>query len=194
MLMYDLDESGNCYKVRLLAALLGIRIELVPLDDSDRETQLGRLNSALEVPTLVLDDGRPLSQSDAILLYLANGTPLLPDDPYLRAEVTRWLFFEQSSHGAISQARFWLRWGEPDDYQSRLPACQAEGYAALDVMEQHLTARRFLVDETYSVADIALYAYTHVADEAGLDLGRCPQVQAWLSRVAAQPGHVPISG
>jgi glutathione S-transferase len=192
MRMYDLDESGNCYKVRLLAAQLGITLELMPLDESDREPQLGDLNPVLEVPTLVLDDGRCLAQSGAILLYLADGSGLLPPDRYLRAHVAQWLLFEQTTHEPISRARFWLRWGDSEAYADRLAECQAAGNQALAILERHLATHPFLVDDSYSIADIALYAYTHIASEGGYDMGAFPAVRAWLNQVAAQPGHIPM--
>ena len=151
---------------------------------------LAPLNPVLEVPTLVLDDGRSLAQSGAILLYLGEVTPYLPDDRYLRAQVAQWLLFEQTTHEPISQARFWLRRGDPEEYADRLPECQAAGYDALGVMEWHLTDQRCLVGERYTVADIALYAYTHIAGEGGFDLDRFPAIRVWLDRVAAQPGHI----
>jgi glutathione S-transferase len=194
MLLYDLEESGNCYKVRLLAAHLGLPLELEPLDEDDRESALASLNPLLEVPTLILDDGRPLAQSGAILLYLAEGSPFLPDDRYRRAQVTQWLLFEQTAHRPVSRARYWLRWGEPEGFGDRLPECQAAGYEALGVMDAHLTVHEFLVGDGFSVADIALFAYTHIAEQGRFDLDRVPAVGAWLDRVAAQPGHVPMMG
>ncbi len=191
MLMYDLEESGNCYKVRLLAAQLVLPLQLEPLDEDRREETLGSLNPVLEVPTLVLDDGSALAQSGAILLYLAEGTPYLPGDPYLRAQVAQWLLFEQTAHAPIAETRYWLLWSDPAEYTGRLADEQAAGYDALGILEAHLTGRQFLVGEAYSVADIALYAYTHIADQGGYDLAPYPAVRAWLARVADQPGYVP---
>jgi glutathione S-transferase len=196
--IYDSPVSGNCYKVRLLCAQLGISLERVTLDVVDRSNRdevLGGLNPGLRVPTVVLDDGRPLGESCAIIWYLADGSPYLPDDPYLRAQVLQWLFFEQYSHEPyIAVARFWLAYsGDSERYAERLPDQQAGGYRALDAMEAHLRSRAFLVDERYTIADIALYAYTHVAGEGGFDLGRYPAIGAWLDRVAGQPGHIPIT-
>jgi glutathione S-transferase len=198
MLLYDSQVSGNCYKVRLLLAHLGLeydRREVDVIDRSDRVALLGELNPALRVPTLVLDDGRSLAESNAIISYLAEGTGYLPTDRFDRAKVLQWLFFEQYSHEPnIAVLRFWLTIARKPLPEDELKAKQTAGYAALDAMERQLAKSPFLTGPRYTIADIALYAYTHVADEAGLDLGRCPQVQAWLSRVAAQPGHVPISG
>jgi len=195
MLLYDNPASGNCYKVRLLLARLGLdyeRRELDVVDRSNRKDVLGDLNPGLRVPTLVLDDGRPLGESGAILSYLADGTELVPAERYERAQVLQWMFFEQYSHEPyVAVARFWLTKGIEVDPET-LAERQRVGYLALDAMEGHLAGRDYLVGERYSIADIALYAYTHVADEGGFDLERYPAIGAWLGRVAAQPGHVPI--
>jgi glutathione S-transferase len=195
--LYNSGVSGNCYKVRLLAAQLGLPLELVEmdaLDRSDRPEVLGGLNPALRVPTLVLDDGRALGESGAILCYLAEGTPFLPDDRYQRAQVLQWLFFEQYDlEPNIAVARFWLAIsGTPERWAAELPAKQEAGDRTLAAMERHLGEHAFLVGERYSVADIALYGYTNVAEEGGFELTRYPAVQAWLARVAAQPKYVPI--
>ena len=194
MLLYDSSVSGNCYKVRLLLAHLGIgyeRREMSVVDRSDRAEVIGDLNPALRVPTLVLDDGRPLAESNAIIWYFAEGTPHLPEDRYERAQVLQWLCFEQYSHEPyIAVLRFWLNWAEQPPGEAEMAARRRGGRAALDAMERHLSTRRFLVAERYSIADIALFAYTHVADEAGFDLGEYPAVGRWLDEVARQPGHV----
>jgi glutathione S-transferase len=197
VLLYDSAVSGNCYKVRLLLAQLGIafdRHELSVADRSDRPEILGGLNPALRVPTLVLDDGRALAESNAILWYVADGTPLVPVDRYERAQVLQWQFFEQYDHEpALAVVRFWRAYsGRPDDFADRYAERMAAGYRALDALERHLARRTFLVGERYTIADISLYAYTHVAHEGGFELGGHPAVRAWLARVAAQPGHVPI--
>jgi len=198
MLIYDSPVSGNCYKVRLLCAHLGIPLERVTMDVIDRSNRpqvLGKLNPGLRVPTVVLDDGRPLGESDAILWYLADGTRYLPEDAYARAQVLQWMFFEQYSHEpSIAVARFWLAYsGDPDRYTEQVPERQAAGYRALDAMQGHLADRLYLVDGRYTIADIALYAYTHVAYEGGFDLERYPAIRAWLDRVADQPGHILIT-
>ena len=198
ILLYNSAVSGNCYKVRLLLAQLGIayeRRELSVHDRSDRPALLGNLNPALRVPTVVLDDGRPLGESNAILWYFADGTEYVPKDTYERAQVLQWQFFEQYSHEPnIAVARFWLAYsGTPEAYTDRLPERMKGGYAALDAMERHLDGRTFVVGERYSIADISLYAYTHVAHEGGFDLEPYPAVRSWLARVAEQPGHVPIN-
>jgi glutathione S-transferase len=197
VLLYNSQVSGNCYKVRLLFAHLGLdyeRREVSVVDRSDRAELLGDLNPGLRVPTLVLDDGRPLAESDAILCYFAEGTQYLPDDRYERAQVLQWLFFEQYSHEPnLAVVRFWVAFAETPPPEAEIEARRGAGYAALSAMERHLSSRTFFVGERYTVADIALYAYTHVAHEGGFDLARYPAVQAWLARVATRPGHVAMS-
>lgn len=196
MLLYDSAVSGNCYKVRLLLAQLGIpyeRRELSVIDRSNRPQVLGGLNPALRVPTIVLDDGRALGESNAILWYFGDGTPFVPTDRYERAQVLQWQFFEQYDHEPnIAVARNWLHYKGGEIDRVALGAKQAAGYRALDAMERHLAGRDFLVGSRYSLADISLYAYTHVADEGDFDLKRYPAITGWLDRVAAQPGHVTI--
>jgi glutathione S-transferase len=197
MLLYDSPISGNCYKVRLVAAHLGIPLErrtVDVLDRSDRPQLLGGLNPALRVPTLVLDDGRPLAESNAIAWYLAEGSRFLPADRYLEAQVLQWLFFEQYEHEpAIAVARFLLAYsGQAEQYADRIEERRRVGYRALDVLERHLADREWLVGDAMTLADISLYAYTHVADEGGFDLERYPAIRRWLDRVAAEPGHIPI--
>jgi glutathione S-transferase len=208
MLLYNSQVSGNCYKVRLLLAQLGRdyeRREVDVIDRSNRRELLGELNPALRVPTLVLDDGRALGESNAILWYLAEGgeggaqygaggAQYLPDDRFERAKVLQWLFFEQYSHEPyIAVVRFWVHVARITPAPAELDAKRAGGDAALDALERHLATRRFLVADKYTIADIALYAYTHVAHEGGFDLSARPAVRAWIERVAAQPRHVPIS-
>jgi glutathione S-transferase len=210
MLLYNTQISGNCYKVRLLLAHLGLEYELhevdavdrtgMPkdvLDYSDRAELLEDLNPAMRIPTLVLDDGRPLAESNAILCYFAEGTSFLPDDRFERAKVLQWLFFEQSSHAPYIAGAYLLvaHWSGPSGplLQAEIEARHMRGYSALQAMEQYLASRQFLVAEQYTIADIALYAYTHVAHEGGFDLSGYPAIGAWLDRIAAQPGHVPIT-
>ena len=201
MLLYNSPVSGNCYKVRLLLAHLGFAYERRDVDVADRSDRpeiLGGLNPALRVPTLVLDDGRPLAESGAIISYFGEGTPFVPADRYERAQMLQWMFFEQYDHEpAIAVLRFWLRYsGRPDAFADRVEERTAAGYRALAAMEAHLAAgdgdREWFVGNGMTLADIALYAYTHVAHEGGFELDRFPTVQAWLDRVAAVPGHVPI--
>ena len=197
MLLYDSPVSGNCYKVRLLLAHLRIpyeRRELSVVDRSNRSEVLGDLNPAQRVPTLVLDDGRALGESGAILWYFAEGTEFVPEDRYERAQMLQWMFFEQYDHEpALAVVRFWVAYsGRPEAFADRLEERMAAGYRALDAMERHLDGRQFFVGDRLSLADLALYAYTHVAPEGGFELDSYPAIGAWLDRVAAEPGHVPI--
>lgn len=163
------------------------------VDRSDRPAVLGELNPALRIPTLVLDDGRPLAESNAILSFLAEETPYLPADRYARAQVLQWMFFEQYSHEPyIAVVRFWALHPEVAPAATEVAARREGGYSALQAMERHLSERSFLVGESYTIADVALYAYTHVAGQGGFELARFPAVEEWLARVAGQPGHVPI--
>jgi glutathione S-transferase len=198
VLLYNSQVSGNCYKVRLLLAHLGIdyeRQEVSVVDRSNRPELLAGLNPALRVPTLVLDDGRSLGESGAITWYFGEGTRFVPDDPYERAQVLQWMFFEQYDHEpAIAVVRFWLAYSERprEDFAERLDERVAAGYRALDALERGLEGRSWLVGDGMTLADIALYAYTHVADEGGFELGGYPAIGQWLARVASEPGHVPI--
>jgi glutathione S-transferase len=196
MLLYDSAVSGNCYKVRLLLAQLGIdyeRHELDVVDRSNRAQLLGELNPALRVPTLVFDDGRSLAESNAILCYLADATAYIPKDPFQRAKVLQWLFFEQYCHEPnIAVLRFWLFVAKQTPSQAEVDAKRNAGAAALDALERQLARSVYLVGDAYTIADIALYAYTHIADEAGFDHAARPATRAWLARVADQPGHVTI--
>jgi glutathione S-transferase len=195
MLLYDSAISGNCYKVRLLFSLLGIeyeRREVDVIDRTGRAELLGELNPGLRVPTLVLGDGRPLAESDAILVYFGEGTEYLPDDRYERAQVLQWMFFEQYSHEPnIAVLRFWAHAGIEPNPRDALAKFNG-GLAALEAIERHLSGRDFFVTDSPTVADLALYAYTHVADEGGFEMGRFTAIGAWLERIAALPGYVPI--
>ncbi len=197
MLLYNAQVSGNCYKVRLLLAHLGLdyeRREIDVIDRSGRSNSLGEVNPALQVPTLVLDDGRPLAESNAILWYLGLDTRYLPDDDFDRAKVLQWMFFEQYSHEPnIAVVRYWVSIAAVSPRESVIEARRAAGYEALDAMERELATRQFLVADRYTIADIALYAYTHVAGDGDFDLSGYPAIGGWLDRVAAQPGHVPIT-
>ena len=196
MLLYDNRISGNCFKVRLLFSLLGIeyeRREVDVIDRSDRAAVLGQLNPGLRVPTLVLDDGRPLAESDAILVYFAEGTEYLPTDRYARAQALQWMFFEQYSHEPnIAVLRFWAEAGIEGD-AGEVAAKREGGHRALEAMERHLTGREFFVGAGATVADLALYAYTHVAHEGGFEMGRFEAIEAWLGRIRALPGYVAIT-
>jgi glutathione S-transferase len=196
VVLYDSAVSGNCYKVRLLFALRGVeyeRREVSVVDKSDREEVLGELNPGLRVPTVVLEDGRPLGESGAILWYFAEGTRYVPSDPYDRAKTLQWMFFEQYSHEPfIAVARHWVLHDmapSPEAFEEK----RRGGYVALDALERGLSDGREFLAGGFSIADIALYAYTHVAHEGGFDLSGYARIQAWIDRVAAQPGHVPIT-
>jgi glutathione S-transferase len=197
VLLYNSPVSGNCYKVRLLFAHLGLEYERRDLDVVDRSNRgevLGGLNPDLRVPTLLLDDGRPLAESGAILWYFAEGTRFVPADAYDRAKVLQWMFFEQYSHEpAIAVVRFLVAYsGEPERHAATIEQRTPAGYRALGSMERHLDGKAYVVGDTLTLADIALYAYTHVAHEGGFDLREYPAIRAWIDRVAAEPGHVPI--
>jgi glutathione S-transferase len=197
MLLYDSPVSGNCYKVRLLFAHLGIeyeRREVDVVDRSNRREVLGDLNPALRVPTLVLDDGRPLAESNAILCYFGEGTRFVPKGKYERAQMFQWLFWEQYEHEpALAVARFLKTYsGRPELYAERREELTTRGKKALAMMERHLDGRAWFVGEAMSLADIALFAYTHSADEGGFSLDGYPAVRRWLANVEAQPRHVPI--
>ncbi len=195
--LYDFLESGNGYKVRLLLAQLGLPIERVELDILRGETRtpgfLAR-NPNGRIPLLELSDGTHLAESNAIQWFLAEGSPLLPTAPLDRARVLQWMFFEQYSHEPfIAVPRFWAHAGLLDEKREQLPEKYERGHAALQVMENHLAVHDFFVPPAYSIADIALYAYTHVASEGGYDLAPYPAVRSWCGRVASQPRHIPIT-
>lgn len=196
--LYDYLPSGNGYKVRLLLAQLGIPFERVELDIVKGETRTPdflTINPNGRIPVLELEDETRLSESDAILFYLAEGTPFLPDHGMARAQILEWMFFEQYSHEPnIATSRFWLMHGElTDERRAGLEQKRPLGYAALEVMEQHLAKRTFFAGEHYTIADIALYAYTHVAHEGGFELNRFEAINIWLERIRLQPGHIPIT-
>jgi glutathione S-transferase len=197
--LYDNADSGNAYKVRLALAHLRLPFERIALDTDNGETRTPEFlatNPNGKVPTIVLASGDVLWESNAILFYLASGTPLLPDGTLERARVLQWMFFEQYSHEPnIAVSRHVLKHLELSDERRTLVESKREpGYRALGVMEGHLAERRFFVAEQFTIADIALYAYTHVADEGGFELGDFPAIRGWIARVASQPGHVLISG
>jgi len=196
--VYGMKTSGNCYKVQLALEQLGQPYRWIEIDSAAGETRtpeyLAR-NPNGKVPLLELDDGRHLAESNAILCYLADGSPLLPDERWQRAQCLQWLFFEQYSHEPyVAVARFICLW-LPEDHPRRaeLPRLRERGEQALGVMEKHLATQPFFVAGGYSVADIALFAYTHAAADGGFDLPRYPAIEAWLERVRSQPGFVPMS-
>jgi glutathione S-transferase len=196
--LHDNLPSGNGYKVRLLLTKLGIPFERVEYDVDRGETRTAdflRKNLNGRIPVLELEDGRFLAESNAILVYLAEGTPYLPADRFERALVLQWLFFEQYSHEPnVATLRHWIAHHLlNDERRLMLESKRRDGYAALEVMERHLDGRDYFVGKRSSIADIALYAYTHVAEEGEFDLGRFPVVRRWLARIAAEPGHIPIT-
>ena len=195
MRLYTYAASCNAYKIRLLIAQLGLDdVEAVEVDIFAGETltdAFGALNPARTVPVLELDDGRVLPESGAILWHLAEGTPLLPGDPWRRAEILRWLLWEQADLiAATGGLRFRLQTGRWSAGDAAAVARHAAGIEVLTLLDDHLATRAFVVGETYTIADIALYGYTHVAHEAGLPMDDFPAVDAWLERVAALPGHI----
>ncbi|HYM29920.1 MAG TPA: glutathione S-transferase family protein [Candidatus Cybelea sp.] len=197
--LYDALESGNAYKVRLVLHQLGIPFERIEVDflrGATRTPEFLAMNLNGRVPVLELAPGKFLAESNAIIWFLAEGTPLVPNDRGLRAEVLQWMFFEQYNHEPnVATPRFWLHHPELMDSHLRveLGRKQERGRAALAVMERHLSTRRYFVGDRYSIADIALYAYSHVAPEGGIELDAYPVVRAWIGRVAAEPRHIPIT-
>lgn len=196
--LYDFLASGNGYKVRLLLTQLDIpfeRVEMNILKGETRNSEFLAKNPNGRIPFLEIQPGQFLPESNAILFYLAEGTQYLPDGRLKRAQVLQWLFFEQYSHEPnLATSRFWISiLGKGDEYQDALKKKRELGYAALGVMEKHLGDRTFFVGEKYSIADIALFAYTHVAHEGGFDLSGFPAIQAWLERVKAQSKHITIT-
>lgn len=198
MKVYGHLSSGNCYKVYLTLKQLDIPFEWVSVDAVKRETRTAEflaMNPNGKVPLLEIAPGQYLPESNAILHYLAEGTVLCPTDRYQHAQVLQWLFFEQYSHEPfIATSRFVMHFlGNPPERQADIERWRKSGHAALDVMNRHLQSRLFFVGDTYSIADIALYAYTHVAHEGGFDLSEYAAVRAWLARVKAQPHHIEMS-
>lgn len=195
--LYQNQGSGNCYKVRLLLHQLGRTFSCVEVDvkgGGTRTPAFLKLNPVGKVPLLDMGGGRRLSESNAILLHFAENTALLPKDAFERAKVYQWMFWEQYSHEPyIAVARYLMHYlGRTAADEPRLPGLWEKGSEALAVMQGVLAGRAFFAGGRYSVADIALYAYTHVAAEGGFDLEPYPAVRAWLARVAEQPGHIPI--
>ncbi len=196
--LYSMQNSGNCYKLRLAMAQLGIPFAIHDVDILKGETRTPEflaLNPNGKVPALRLETGELLAESNAILFFLAEGTELLPDNRFCKAEMLQWMFFEQYSHEPyIAVARFWLklRKGGRELQAHMLDNWWERGYEALGVMERHLETCDFFAANRYSIADIALYAYTHVAGDGEFDLSDFPGINAWMERVQNQPGHVPM--
>ena len=196
--VYGDINSGNCYKIKLLMALLDIEHEWIVLNILDGETQTDTFKSKnpnAKIPILELHDGSFLSESNAILNFLADGTSYLPGDTLLRARVLQWQFFEQYSHEPyIAVARFIEKFlGMPAERLQEYHDKQKGGHKALQIMEQQLEKSRYLVEDHYTIADISLYAYTHCADEGGFDISQYAAISAWLERIAAYPKHVTMA-
>jgi glutathione S-transferase len=196
--LYDFLPSGNGYKVRLLLKLLDIpftRIELNILNRETRTPEFLKKNPNGKIPLLEIAPDKFLAESNAILYYLSQGTDFFPSDSYTQAQVMQWLFFEQYSHEPfIATSRYWISiLKQVEQHQEQLQHKHRLGYAALNVMEKHLNSHNFFVNETYTIADICLYAYTHVAAEGGFDLNRFPAILAWFKRIETQPNHILIT-
>jgi glutathione S-transferase len=198
-ILHQMQMSGNCYKVRLCARQLGIALTLKNYglhDGATRRPDFLRMNPNGRVPLLEFEDGRFLAESGAILFYLSEGTALQPDDRWGRAEMLQWMFFEQYSHEPyIAVARYWHKFAPADAFEQKrhlVPEWHAKGNAALGVMETHLRARDWFAGKQYSIADIALYGYTHCAADGGFDLSLFPAVSAWHKRVASQQDHIAL--
>ena len=197
--LHQMQMSGNCYKIRLAARQLGVKLTLKDyglFEGATRKPDFLAKNPNGRVPLLELEDGRRLAESNAILWYLGEGTPLVPADPWGRAQALQWMFFEQYSHEPyIAVARFWLAFAPKEEVEKKrhlVPEWRAKGNAALGVMQTHLARYDWFAGDSYSIADIALYGYTHCAGDGGFDLSAYPAVGAWLKRVGSQPGHVPL--
>ena len=195
--IHGYSPSGNCHKLRLLLEQLGRPYRWIETDSSRGETRTPQylaLNPNGKVPMLVREDGGVLVESNAILYYLAEGSAFLPDDPWMRAQALSWMFFEQYSHEPfIAVARFICGWTPLDSpRRAELPWLRERGHQALAVMERHLAAHEWFSGPRYGVADIALYAYTGVAEDGGFDLAPYPALRAWLGRVRATPGFLPM--
>lgn len=196
--VYGDSRSGNCYKVQLTAAQVGVSLdweEVDVLSGRTRSSEFLARNPNGKIPLLELDDGRYLSESNAIISYLAHGSDLLPADPWALAQVNQWLFWEQYSHEPnIATLRFWMSISPtPEAHYEQVVLRRPDGERALNVMEQHLQNNDWFAADRYTIADIVLFAYTHVAGDAGFDLRRWPAITAWLLRVGAQPGFVPMN-
>lgn len=200
LVLHEYSQSGNCYKIRLTAALLGLPLERREYDIMKGETRtpdfLANVNANGRIPVLQIGD-RFIPESNAACFYLADGTKLVPDDRFDRADMLRWMFFEQYNHEPnVATLRFWIAFvGEErlsELQRTLLPGKREAGEAALRLMDEHLATRDFFVGDRLSLADVSLYAYTHVAEDGGFDLSAYPAVTAWLERVAEQPGYVGI--
>ncbi|NEQ75180.1 MAG: glutathione S-transferase family protein [Okeania sp. SIO2C9] len=190
--LYEFSTSGNCYKIRLLLTQLEIPFERMEIDITKGESRTPEFlqkNPNGKIPVLEIEPEKCLSESNAVLFYLSEGTKFLPTDKWEKAQVMQWLFFEQYSHEPyIATSRYWISiLGKAKEYQAEIKQKQPGGYAALNVMEKHLENHQFFVGNSYTIADICLFAYTHVADEGGFNLSQFPAIQNWIERVKNQP-------
>ena len=198
MKLYGMTGSGNCWKPAVLMKQLQVPFEWVEINllkSESRTPEFMAKNANGKVPLLEVAPGRFLAESNAMLCFLADGTPYLPTDKWQRAKVFEWLFFEQYSHEPyIATVRWWVHYlHKQDEWQEKIAEAMKKGYAALDVMERQLGSTPFLAGNAYSIADIALYAYTHVAHQGGYEVDRYPRISAWLKRVAAEPRFEPMA-
>lgn len=202
LVLHEYAASGNCYKIRLTAAHLGLKLERREYDIMKGETRtpafLSQVNANGRIPTLQVGTDDFLPESNAACFYLADGSDLIPHDRFERADMLRWLFWEQYNHEPnVATLRFWAKWIGFDHLsevqRANLPAKQVAGEAALALMDEHLSRRDWFVIDRLTLADIALYAYTHVAEDGGFSLQPYPAIRAWIDRVTAQPGHIPIT-
>lgn len=195
--IYGDSRSGNCYKLQLLCSAMDIRYDWQEVDilaGDTRTAEFLSMNANGKIPLLELPDGRYLAESNAILCYLADGGEFFGHDAFSRAEILQWMFFEQYSHEPfIATSRFIIRYlGNPPERRADLMQKKEGGIAALGVMEQQLSKHEFMVGDQFTIADIALFAYTHVADEGGFDLAGFPAILDWIERVSSRPGHIPM--
>ncbi len=196
--LYEFAASGNCYKIRLALSFLGIPYERIAIDitkGESRTEEFLHINPNGRIPVLEIDEGNYLPESNAALWYLASGSELLRSSRLEQAQTLQWMFFEQYSHEPfIATSRYWISiLNAEEDYKLQLEERRCKGYAALDVMENHLIERSYFVGDAYSIADIALYAYTHVADEGGFDLGQYSAIQGWCRRIEGTKNYVSIN-
>ncbi|MCT7986185.1 glutathione S-transferase family protein [Laspinema sp. A4] len=195
--LYQMSCSGNCYKIRLLLTQLQIPFEIIEIDILKKESRTPEFlvkNPNGRIPVLETPDGKFLAESNAIMFYLSQESEFFPADKWEQAKVMEWLFFEQYSHEPyIATSRYWITLlGKADEYREALNQKKEPGYAALRVMEKHLEKNRFFVGDRYTIADIGLFAYTHVAPEGGFDLTPFPAIQAWIQRIMTQPRYLSI--
>jgi len=196
--IYGDSRSGNCYKIQLLCSEMGVDYDWDEVDiiaGDTRTPQFLAMNSNGKIPLLALPDGRHLPESNAILFYLADGSEFLAGDAYARAEILQWMFFEQYSHEPnIATSRFIIKYlGNPADRQSGLEEKKIGGYKALEIMEQQLRRHAFIAGDNYNIADIALFAYTHVADEGGFKLDDYAAIREWITTIKGRPNFVPMA-